>query len=146
MVRRWLIRGLALALLTLCVVVWVGSYFASLSMSLGPRGWRIDPWIDSGSAGCEDMYNPRYGTIEPYWKIRPPDFMSIEQDYSDATHHVAGFAYHRFSTGLRRIIFPIWFPTLLSALLLWLVWRKTRPACNGRGFPVEVAGKEAATP
>jgi hypothetical protein len=36
--------------------------------------------------------------------------------------------------------------TLLSALLLWLVWRKTRPACNGRGFPVDVAGKEATKP
>ena len=38
---------------------------------------------------------------------------------------------------------PLYFPTLLSALLLWLVWRKTRPKYNGKGFPVEVGDKQA---
>jgi len=32
---------------------------------------------------------------------------------------------------------PLWFPTTLSAGLLWLVWRKTRQAAKGRAFPVE---------
>ena len=33
---------------------------------------------------------------------------------------------------------PFWFPTLLSAVLLWLVWRWTRPKLKGLAFPIEM--------
>jgi hypothetical protein len=154
MIRRWLIRGLALALLTLCVMAWVGSYFTRVSVRLQPHGWHITLLIDSGSARCEVDHVPQYIAREWVWTLRPPDFMLIEFDYSRAKYHIGGFAYRSdsatwlagFTTNLSWIIFPVWFPTLLSALALWLVWRKTRPAYNGRGFSVEVAGKEATKP
>lgn len=37
------------------------------------------------------------------------------------------------------MLIPLWFPTLLSALLLWFAWRKTRPKNDPkRCFTVEV--------
>jgi hypothetical protein len=36
------------------------------------------------------------------------------------------------------VAIPFYFPTTISAALLWLVWRKTRPAVKGRAFPVEL--------
>jgi len=42
-----------------------------------------------------------------------------------------------------RIGIPFWFPTTISAALLRLVWRKTRPPAKGRAFPVEAVEKVA---
>ena len=39
------------------------------------------------------------------------------------------------------VSFPLWFPTLLSALLLWFIWRKTPAERNSRGFPVAPTAK-----
>ena len=68
-------------------------------------------------------------------------YLRLRYEMSD--HHLLGFAYqavvepagvgYRSSVGC--VFIPLWFPTLLSTLLLWLVWRKTRPRTVG--FPVE---------
>jgi hypothetical protein len=41
---------------------------------------------------------------------------------------------------------PLWFPTLLSALALWFVWRKTHSPYCKKGFPVEPAPTPPASP
>jgi hypothetical protein len=154
MVRRWLIRGLALTLLTLCVGAWAGSYFeyeaidyegatrcgftlleaGELQLFFGDYA----PWAQQGW----DVWHGRCDS-----KLRA-EILSL---YKSTQYHLLGFAWQprRPTERGQRVMIPLWFPTLLSALLLWLVWRKTRPAYNGRGFPVEVggrAGKEATKP
>jgi hypothetical protein len=32
---------------------------------------------------------------------------------------------------------PLWLPTTLSAIFLFLLWRKTRPNHTPKGFPIE---------
>jgi len=49
--------------------------------------------------------------------------------------HFLGFVYYHPSIAEWCHTIPFWFPTLLSAILVWLAWRKTRPV--RRGFPVE---------
>ncbi len=131
MLRRWLIRSLVLTLLTLCVVAWVGSYWRSAlvvhtgvkekySASLG--GGLL--WLeqhDTPPISNQGWYLGSLPRRVPWdWKLnlfenaRGPDYVGI--------------------------FVPLWFPTILSAGCLWLVWRKTRPKYSGKGFPVEVAG------
>jgi hypothetical protein len=149
MVRHWIIRSLALALLTLCVVAWVHScyFFVRLTRTAGGQFWCLG-WA-CGTVGIAVTHGPGYRSGGWEWnneRVNPAIREGIENDYSDSSIVFAGFA-GTWKTGAineERLLVPLWFPTLLSALLLWLVWRKTRPAYNGRGFPVEVAGKEAA--
>jgi hypothetical protein len=63
--------------------------------------------------------------------------------YEHTAYHLLGFAWdaHAGPDRWHYIMIPLWFPPLLSALLLWLVWRKTRPKSSGKGFPVEVGEK-----
>jgi hypothetical protein len=147
MVRRWLIRGLALTLLTLCVVAWVGSYFQRGAVHLHGGDHIRMLGLECGAIGYVDD-DMEIGI--PYawqWFHGPNNFQQFRQVYQHTFYHFIGFAYDPKKLDLTTIvIIPLWFPTVLSALLLWLVWRKTRPAYNGRGFPVEVAAKEATTP
>jgi hypothetical protein len=80
------------------------------------------------------------------WLISAPDRTSFEQFYRDSPYHGLGFAFEpQFPHGPAAIgltgsflFIPLWFPTLISAGLLWLVWRKTRKTYPGGGFPVEI--------
>jgi hypothetical protein len=149
MMRRWIIRGLALTLLTLCVVAWVGSYFETVTWTyLGPVHY-IGIGVDSGLVEFLDvMPHPIPATMTPKtgwdWAYHLPSNPRILK----ADHSLLGFGYEAPPGAAPgwAVWIPMWFPTVLSALLLWLVWRKTRPAYNGRGFPVESPGKEATKP
>jgi hypothetical protein len=80
------------------------------------------------------------------WYRAPNDFQQSRYFYQHAFYHFIGFAYDPKKEALETmVLIPLWFPTLLFALLLWLVWRKTRGKGPGRGFPVEV-GKKAEGP
>jgi hypothetical protein len=146
MIRRWLIRGLALTLLTLCVVAWVGSYFQQ--HWFGRYAWdRYSICVLAYGSIIWDKYDLKH--VENPMEIRPwrpwSDWLPPELDFTPWGHRAPknwtlGFAYMPWDIrGEWNATVPLWFPTLLSALLLWFVWRKTRPAYNGRGFPVEVA-------
>ena len=147
MIRRWLIRGLALTLLTLCGVAWVGSY------------WRFAEWfhfdghyltkLDLTSGRAEILGgNAAYPKIWA-WQVRPyyadertPITLFI--NLYRPRYHFLGFiwdgdfktpSYHHMWV----LFIPLWFPTFLCLLLLWFVWRKTRAKPVGGAFPVEVA-------
>jgi hypothetical protein len=145
MIWRQLIRGLAVALLAVCVAAWVGSYWRRMSVrhqgqahvSLEVNWGRIRFY-----AG-----DPQLAHETPGWRLGTGAGTRSTYDVWDtvAKFQILGFAFNE-DFGWRCMTIPLWFPTLFSALGLWLVWRKTRPGYNGRGFPVEVGGKDAKSP
>jgi hypothetical protein len=138
MFRRWLIRGLALVLLALCVLAWAGSYgralgFENIQYNLGMANGRLGAYRDmlSGTSPWHSYAR----------KIDPNDDDSGWD--SQAQFHVAGFTLrldqdHNYGG----FTVPLWFLVVLSALMLWSVWRKTRAKPLRGGFPVEVAATE----
>jgi hypothetical protein len=149
MIRRWLIRALALTLLTLCAVAWVGSYSKMVGYNYAAKNWYSVIWANGRvSFAVVDAAKPGFNVKPPpkgsSFTIRAPSALYWDYYGRLAEYQFVGFVAHRGYDSY--IIIPLWFPTLLSAALLWLVWRKTRPNYNGRGFPVEPARKEATTP
>jgi hypothetical protein len=153
MFRRWIIRSLALAPLTLCMSAWVASYWRSISINY----WRNDVEVTNLSVDrgrfMADSSKAFSGYITPgptpCWSIENRDAGAIEWPFFDASakFSISGFALWNTGPVPRGISYhgvsvPAWFPTLLSALLLCLLWRKTRPKHTVKGFPVEVGGKQ----
>ena len=146
MFRRWIIRGLALTLLTLCVVAWVGSYWRVVGISYNEATRSQSLFGAKGKA--------RLLVSLPDGAMRRWRFYYNANAYSDhenARYHFMGFAFDRAGGqalgGLPgwpiwAVWVPLYFPTLLSALLLWFVWRKTRAKPIGGAFPVEPAKAE----
>lgn len=136
MIRRWLIRGLALTLLTLCVVAWVGSYWEAVVVQHdGDKLYSLN--VDSGRvlAVCYNL-----SAYPPIWDAGFYDPLGIEWDARTGKGFL-GFTFGA-SAGYA-IVFsvtvPLWFLTAVSAIHLWLIWRKTRPKYLGNAFPVEPA-------
>jgi len=157
MKKRWLIRGLALALLTLCVVVWVRSYFAFgvIERIQTERNSYLEiEWGYLNIFTTEVYFEP----FEPYmtgwfFHTAATTRQEFEDDqrryrfpYSPGTvHDLAGFSWRRggeMGGGTSyHVWIPLWFPTLVSSLLLSFVWRKTRENTVGKAFPVEAGAK-----
>ena len=143
MLRRWIIRGLTLTLLTLCVVAWVGSYWRCVSVN----HWRNKTDVDVSiiAHGRLLLHSAEFKTITTptaRWSVGNLDAgrndLKIFDRYS--TFSFGGFALlygdpDRTINRLRGVSIPLWFPTLLSGMLLWFVWRKTK--AKPKGFPVE---------
>ena len=151
MVRRWFIRGLALTLLALCVVAWVGSYWQHVWTTYVVRLHDPTFQVLCGSFVCGMSNDPVFASGVWVWSHRPAKREDFLRAYQKTTHHFAGFvvdwphlepADHQFHP-FWLLVIPLWAPTLLSALLLWFLWRKTKPKDVGRAFPVEIA---ATTP
>ena len=140
MMLRWLIRSLFIAFAVICVVVWASSY------------WRGVDFVFSGNShnlmgyghGRAYLLSIKNSAPQPfYWDIRvqntsgPTDW---RMENREADYAFFGFSFlHRSQWSF--ITIPLYFPTLLSALLLWLVWRKTRAKPIGGAFPVEPTAK-----
>ena len=56
--------------------------------------------------------------------------------YDLSFRELLGFSTNN-SDAAKHLAIPFWFPTSLSAAVLWFAWRKTRPKVKGRAFPVE---------
>jgi hypothetical protein len=146
MVGRRIIRGLGIALLTLCVAAWVGSYFgfSYVRYVSNTRCW----WSSLDGGGLDLIYE-YHGTDGPRgWLAEygpyPATWLSAKQQRHDSiAYHLLGFAWQPRTgpDGWQYMLIPLWFPTTLAAGFLWLAWRKTRPKYNGKGFPVEVDAK-----
>ena len=140
MFRRWLIRSLALTLLTFCVAAWVVSYSGEYGVRPHLQA-EIVCGFNDGFVYLVVWMNPDYDIIFPFWDYRPGDSQAYGA-YKRAKHHLLGFAYRSSSSRSWYLLVHMWFPTLLSALLLCFVWRKTRAKPIGGAFPVEVAARE----
>jgi hypothetical protein len=150
MFRRWLIRGLALALLTLCVVAWGGSFFEGIE--LGNLSGNVDRPI--GAVWGVGWVRQTRGVYTSD-RLFEYEFLSPRELRVWISKHTTSGFFIGDQPGQIKIpgllessmmAFPLWLPTLILAGLNCLVWRKTRPKFNGRGFPVEAAAKEAPHP
>ena len=128
---RWLIRGLALMLLTLCVGAWVGSYWRAIGIAYSgtERCLVLDEGNGKAVFGVEFL--PPGVPLWPGWHFLRKVY--LDAGYDNSPYHLMGFAFQKRvdSTIIGRtsvwwVWVPLYFPTLLSALLLWFVWRKTR--------------------
>jgi len=139
MVRRWIIRSVALMLLTLCVVVWVGSYWIGVGVTY--RGADVYDMgilhgkICSGNLNVISMRAPQ--GVHFFLLHHYPGLLLGGEDRE---YYFLGFWCLKNPRGAELEI-PIYFPTLLSVFLLWFVWRKTRAKAAGKAFPVEMAAK-----
>ena len=137
---RWIIRGLCIALLTLWVAAWVGSYFGYMAVQCDSNtlGWGASLGGGEFTFGEDDQGQD--GDLVYFGQYTTGMWTGDRKTYEATPYHLFGFAY-RPHTGphvMRYLMIPLWFPTTLAAGLLWLVWRKTRPKYSGKGFPVEM--------
>ena len=152
MIRRWLIRGLALTLLTLCVGAWVGSYWRAVTIERRNSSGVQAAIIEWGAVGIVSID----GKIDPqwHWNVNPARKSLSHVSYwrwywsmgnGNTLFLFLGFHYNRhhgFGQGGRlendvSITMPLWFLALHSALLLWLVWGRATAKPVGGAFPVE---------
>ena len=134
---RWIIRGLALLLLLASAGFWLQSYWRW--HFLGFRGFAIRS--ENGSI----VIIPKTPAIGVGWRggERTPQWsLWLKPLHDDLRYHAAGFAYDdkrvTFGGWETVLMVPFWATTLAAALLLWFVWRNTRPR-TATAFPVEPA-------
>jgi hypothetical protein len=133
MIRRWLIRSLSIALLLLFADGWVVSTFTGFEIA------QHATWLVIAAKGNVCFVAT---TADVHFDFSACKTNGTRLTYYETLggHEWAGFRLGHtvdFHTAIGWLGFPFWFPTLLSALLLCLIWRKTRPKCTGKGFPVE---------
>ena len=150
MIRRWIIRGLCIWTLLLCIGLWIlcGIRYGYLWYESHNRELTLDAINGQIRINCYRDTHIRASWGYRIFRNDPSQFWPSLQEPrpDDAIHHFyyAGFSFYS-SNGdpLWEVSIPGWFPTLLSAALLWFVWRKTRPTQLGQGFPVEVTPQDA---
>ena len=120
MTCQWIIRGLVIALLCLCITGWVLSYQSSTHIYFyhDNTSFRIGSSLGEGG-----QFHLHISTVLSSMMFNPKTWL--------------GFGFQKGS-GYWYAIIPFWFPTLLSTALLWITWRTTRPKPVERGFPVDV--------
>jgi hypothetical protein len=144
MIRRLIVRGLAVTLLAVCVVAWVGSYFrwGKIRRFQGLDMWHLE--VCNGVVHFGDIYMLDAMPVVWDWRMRQPDRDVVRMWYSGCDFGGAGFAYVRMKgiSTMGRVVVPLWFPTVLAAGAVCLLWRRTRGPGEGSGFPVEFDAKK----
>ena len=140
--KRRIILSFFIGLLLLFVGEWVGSYKCWLEIDFQySNQWNVGCfrgkvnllWIDKLSF-IHSLY--KQGV---YVHAGPAPALIDGEAYSSyyGAFHYMGFSIMN-EDAVKYFAVPFWFPTTLSAALLLLVWRKTRPMGKGRAFPVEL--------
>jgi hypothetical protein len=161
MIWRCLIRTLCLALLALCLAAWVGSSWCYPKVVYAGKVWpeKQNSYNEVSLLAGRIHFLRRGDTrtgMPPEWHaffdgFRPSDRPVWKNWDSFSNFHFLGFSYFHDVT-VYVVTIPLYFPPLLTTLLLFLLWRKTRRKYNARGFPVEAirtreaVGKEAKNP
>jgi len=138
MIRRWLIRCLCLLPLTLCAAGW--------AWSITHYGWvsycGTNRWMQAGTDGGVVTVGSGQDTgwrgrgLSAITGANPRRFWPLPA--------WRGFDFLRSGDGVFLVV-PYWLLLLLSALVLGLGWRGTRPRQLGPGFPVELASRKEAS-
>jgi hypothetical protein len=145
MVRRWFIRGFFVGLLLSCLAAWWASGYYSATVDyfqdgrFGVGGESMAGIVRFGGGIGVEYYCPS-GFSGHVARSSPPGFMALRWDEpKDYYFGFSVFSGHSTTTGtVFGISVPYWFISLVLAVLLWLVWRKTRPKPKGGAFPVEI--------
>ena len=132
--KRWIIRSLFIGLLLLCVGGYGFSYIRGCEVAdTFNKVWGVQ-------SGWGKLHLSWFGisSFSGLWVNDFPVDAGYDLEYVDHfhSHYCLGF-FIRFEPDRTLFTIPFWFPTTISALLLWWVWRKTRPPVKGRAFPVE---------
>jgi hypothetical protein len=136
MIKRWTIRSILILIFLLATFAWARSYWVGRSLLFHGKGHSERGLLSGGRFYFEHVQTePRsfYGW-ESEWFT--PDKWS-----DDSGFHFLGFTYDRAGHAWWFTI-PLWFPSLVSGLTLFLAWRGTRKQCIGGGFQVEPASEE----
>ena len=132
---RRFIRSFAIALLTLCLSVWVWSYFHGVSIEYRPANdhhfYSVGTYM--GGVGFCNVSSSIPPMDPPGWLLAYERHTRSLPDFP-ADKRFMGFIYYEtpdddtVGEDLHSCIgIPFWFPSLLSAALLWLIWRQIRP-------------------
>jgi len=130
---RWFIRSFAITLLTLCLGVWAWSYFQYFAIDYGSNNQSYGVETYMGGVGFRSYFQSIPPMDPPSWRFAYGRDACSLSDFSAAKRFM-GFTY--FETPDDDMVggpmysgvgIPFWFLSLLSAGLLWLVWRQTRP-------------------
>ncbi|MEI8196438.1 MAG: hypothetical protein WCI73_11055 [Phycisphaerae bacterium] len=142
--RRWIIRCLFILPLLLCVVGWVLSGWYDLGAGYGCyRKHAVGCVLEPGCVGMgwwrgssQEGWFCNVGTHNPsFWLpeyLRSHSFLGFVVYHYEVISFTSGFKFYS-------VYVPFWFLILLSAAVLFIVWRKTRPKNQQlRAFPLEV--------
>ena len=119
---RGCFRLLGLVMLILCILAWIGSYWRGFFIGFG----RIDP-LGGWYTPLLAIANGRIALNWPNWSGDLDIGFAIPSKW-----RTTGFI--GFYIENRYITVPLWFLTMLSALILCFLWRKSR--AMAKGFPV----------
>ena len=136
MVRRWIIRSIAILICAVCVgSSLIGTFFPIVGMvAIGGVFLRVD-WMGS-EMGLSVFNRPPEWDGWVYWPRSDQGKFAILQAIYDHQLHFAGFGYGRFEN-LYLLRLPLWFLSLLSVLLLLWIFRRTRAKSPPTAFPIE---------
>jgi len=139
MFRRWLLRGLAILFVVACPAAWVRSYFFETSLFFTYGHQCLGIFTDRGL-----LYMCRNDDYGPYQGFAAYDNY-VDETHSEldrpSAHYFLGFLYDNMRNPLRTYIVgvPFWFLTVVTVLVLFYVWRRTRHKPNpATAFPVEM--------
>ena len=151
MFHRWIIRCAALLLPALCVTGWLWSATHVGVIRLAFRdGYYLAGSTEWGGVALawerphKDVVGGFlwWGDSRPGHILPPPSpgetgYLGFSYRWDEAPSPPGGFRF----TFRRCVGVPYWFLTLVSGVLAWLVWRKTKVKPAGGAFPVEATAK-----
>lgn len=129
-VKRWIIRGFFIWLLTIWIVAWAGSYWRALSVGFWHTSYEYG-WAEGIGQEVVAASRGKLGVAIQRSEWKGSMDIRLKEPYRWRPAGLAGF-----SASARNITIPFWFPTLISVFFLWAAWRKTMP--KPKGFPVEL--------
>jgi hypothetical protein len=124
---------MALALLVLCIAAWVGSYWQGIVFRYGSK-----PCHTYSIVSCRLSYFQIENETSTCEIVRRGPCDWATWDAKNADFKFLGFTF-KHDASLLGMSIPLWFPTALSAALVFFLWRK--PRRKGGGFPVETSGQ-----
>jgi hypothetical protein len=140
MKRRWVFPIVLAVCCLACVTAWVVSYFRDEGIEYWGRYVCGLVVKDGELKGC---FLPGYFRSEG-WHWR-----SFPEPLSDWVYHDPWASvicdYFGFYFALGRpwgvvIGIPLWFPSIVGLVVLWIAWRKARAKPDRRAFPIVVKG------
>ena len=136
--KRLIIRSFFIGLLVHCVGGWGWSHIYVQCLRFHPTDdFRLyELTIAQGRCFIGEITGERLMILANGWTLQTLNYKDSSEYHLDEPNsldqpnfHLLGFAYGRSTVNLYCwiVVIPFWFPTTISAILLLLVWRKTRP-------------------
>lgn len=128
-----LVRIILPVLFLLCLLLWVGSYFANVGLQHnGTHQYGVEV-----GGGNLYLYHSDYPAMRTW---------VVMARRSNPGWYTAFDAYRHFGFGWKNkdreayafVSCPLWLPTVVLAGIAWWGWKRTKTRNAGRAFPVEV--------